>query len=683
MAAVSSRISIRDGVSRPAMGMADAVGRLIDKFDQLQETMSKAFETSSFARATEQVSRFEETTSSVARRTQDNTQEQQRYNQEINKGAQAANKLLSRIKQGVLAYAGLRSVGKVINFSDEQVLIKARLELANDGKQSVGELEKMIMASAHRSRASYFETAASIAKLGVTAKKAFSGTDEIVAFSELLNKSFKISGASAQEQAAGVYQLTQAMASGRLQGDEFRSIIENAPLLAQAISDYAGVSQAKLKEMSSDGQISANLIKNALFASADEIENRFNQMPMTFRDIFTSMQNAGKTVFEPFFVELSKVANNKDFQRNLMEIIQHMSVMAKVGGMAIGWTVQGLMWLSQAWKVLKYPIMGVVASLAAYKAIMVASTVISALSAGWHTIQAVAIALYTGGTIAGTAAVHGLTVAQWALNASFLANPIFWIPAAILIVIGLFKFLIGVINRFGGTSYSAMGIAAGALWGLVAVGQNIVAYFFNQFSALGEFFANFLKHPLYASQRLFVNFAQAVINIALKIAQAIDAVFGSNLSSALSSFSVKMTNWAEQQKPEGYKEFGKMKSWSIKESMKKGYEWGSGFGKKNLSFGDSANGFDYRSFGGEMADNIAGTKDNTGKIKDKLQDTAEDLKYLRDLAEREVIDRTILRDVKVEVQNTFGDIRETADVDGIIDTITERLEEALESGGEG
>ncbi len=683
MSEVSSRISLRDNVSRPAMGMAEAVEQLIEKFSELSETMNRAFEVSSMARASDQVNRMEETTSTIARRTEQNVQEQRRYNQEIDKGSRSANKLLSRIKQGVMAYVGLRTAQRIINFSDEQVLIKARLELANDGKQSIADLEQMIMASAKRSRASYADTAASIAKLGITAKKAFSGTDEIIAFSELLNKAFKISGASAQEQAAGVYQLTQVMASGRLQGDEFRSIIENAPLLAQAIADYAGVSQAKLKEMSSDGQISASLIKNALFASADEIESRFNKMPMTFRDIFTAMQNTGKTVFEPFLSELSRLANNKSFQQNAVEIIHHMSVMARISGATVRWMVQGVSYLAAAWKVLKYPIMGVVASLVAYKTVMIVSNLLSAISVGWHTAQAVAIALYTGGTIAGTAAVHGLTVAQWALNASFLASPIFWIPAAILILIGLFNLLIAGINRFAGTSYSAMGIAAGSLWGLVAVGQNVVAYFFNQFSALGEFFANFLNHPLYSAKMLFVNFNNNILAITIKLARAIDAVFGSNLAGALNSYSVKMSHWAEQNKPQGYREMGRMQSWSIAESAKKGYGWGSSFGRKNQTAGESAKAFDYSSFGGDMADNIAGTKDNTGKIKDKLEDSAEDLKYLRDLAEREVIDRTVLRDVKVEVQNTFGDIRETADVDGIIDTITDRLEEALESGGEG
>lgn len=310
---------------------------------------------------------------------------------------------------------------------------------------------------------------------------------------------------------------------------------------------------------------------------------------------------------------------------------------------------------------------------------MLASTIASALLTASHTAQTIAIAAYTGGTIAATAAAHGLTAAQWALNAAFLANPIFWIPAIIILVIGLFTGLIAVINRAGGTSYSAFGMIAGGLWGLAAVGQSVIAYFFNIFASFAEFLTNFSKDPLYATVKYFINFANSVIGIVQNIAKAIDAVFGSNLSGAVGAFSNRINTWAAEHKPAGYKEMT-MKAWDAGEMAKKGYDWGKGFASK-IKMPDTA-GFDYGKFG-TVADHVAGINDKAGKIGDKLDDSAEDLKYLRDFAEREVIDRTVLRDVKVEVQNTFGDIRETADVDGIINTITDRLEEAFDAGGEG
>ncbi len=679
MAGVSSRISLQDNVSRPALGMAEAMSRLIDRFEKLSDIMERSYELHSLSMAQQHTNQLSKTAEEVGRRTTENADKQKKYNKELEHGSRSANSLLQKIQGIVASYIGLRAAGKILQFSDDQVLIKARLELASDGTQSIEELEQMVISSANRARAEYGSTAASIAKLGITAKNAFSGTKEIVAFAELLNKSFKISGASAQEQAAGVYQLTQAMASGRLQGDEFRSIIENAPLLAKAIADYSNVSQGELKEMASKGEISAQLIKNALFDAADDIEERFNKMPMTFRDVFARMQNASRVVFTPLLSELAKLANDKRFQDSMQDMVGTLAMMARIAGITIRVIATGINWLHSSWSVLKYPIGAVVAAMLTYKAVMLASTAASALLTASHTAQAIGIAFLTKGTIAAAAAARGLTAAQWALNAAFLANPIFWIPAIIVIVIGLFTGLIAVINRVAGTSYSAFGIITGALWGLAATGQSVIAFFFNLFAAFAEYLANFAKNPLFAAQMLLINFANSVIGIVQNIAKAIDAVFGSNLSGAVGAFSNRINTWGSEHKPTGYKEMT-MKAWDAGEMAKKGYDWGKGLVSK-IKMPDTA-GFDYSKFG-TVADHVVGINDKAGKIGDKMDDSAEDLKYLRDLAEREIIDRTVLRDVKVEVQNTFGDIRETADVDGIINTITDRLEEALAAGGEG
>ncbi len=437
MAGVSSRISLQDNVSRPALGMAEAMSRLIDRFEKLSDIMERSYELHSLSMAQQHTNQLSKTAEEVGRRTTENADKQKKYNKELEHGSRSANSLLQKIQGIVASYIGLRAAGKILQFSDDQVLIKARLELASDGTQSIEELEQMVISSANRARAEYGSTAASIAKLGITAKNAFSGTKEIVAFAELLNKSFKISGASAQEQAAGVYQLTQAMASGRLQGDEFRSIIENAPLLAKAIADYSNVSQGELKEMASKGEISAQLIKNALFDAADDIEERFNKMPMTFRDVFARMQNASRVVFTPLLSELAKLANDKRFQDSMQDMVGTLAMMARIAGITIRVIATGINWLHSSWSVLKYPIGAVVAAMLTYKAVMLASTAASALLTASHTAQAIGIAFLTKGTIAAAAAARGLTAAQWALNAAFLANPILRysrvVPCAFLI----------------------------------------------------------------------------------------------------------------------------------------------------------------------------------------------------------------------------------------------------------
>lgn len=204
-------------------------------------------------------------------------------------------KIGRHIKSAVAAFG----VSKLVGLADTMTSTRARLDLINDGLQTTAELQGKIAESANRARASYTDTAAAVAKLGVLAGNAFGSNDEMIAFAELMNKNFVIGGASQSEQSAAMYQLTQAMAAGKLQGDEFRSIMENAPLLAQAIADFTGKSKGELKEMSAEGAITADIIKGALFSTADEINERFSQMPMTFSQVATISANVLLRAFDP------------------------------------------------------------------------------------------------------------------------------------------------------------------------------------------------------------------------------------------------------------------------------------------------------------------------------------------------------------------------------------------------
>lgn len=220
-----------------------------------------------------------------------------------------------------IASAFLTASGLASGFSnftqaaDSYSNINARLANINDGLQTQSQLQDKIFKASRRSRSSYDEMASSVAKLNLLAKDAFSSNDEAIRFTELMTKSFSVSGAGQQEMESGMYQLTQAMASGKLQGDEFRSIMENAPLLAQAISNTAGVSMGALKEMSSEGTITADLIKRSLFNAADEIEEKFGNMPMTFSQAVTVFKSSAKRVFEPLFDQFIGFVNSKTFEK--------------------------------------------------------------------------------------------------------------------------------------------------------------------------------------------------------------------------------------------------------------------------------------------------------------------------------------------------------------------------------
>lgn len=228
------------------------------------------------------------------------------------KGAQSA---LLGIAGAYLTTAGLASgFGNFTQAADSYSNINARLANVNDGLQTQAQLQDKIFKASQRSRSSYDEMASSVAKLNLLAKGAFSSNDEAIKFTELMTKSFAVSGAGQQEMESGMYQLTQAMAAGKLQGDEFRSIMENAPLLAQAISNTAGVSMGALKEMSSEGTITADLIKRSLFNAADEIEEKFGNMPMTFSQAVTVFKSSAKRVFEPLFNQFIGFVNSKTFE---------------------------------------------------------------------------------------------------------------------------------------------------------------------------------------------------------------------------------------------------------------------------------------------------------------------------------------------------------------------------------
>lgn len=229
------------------------------------------------------------------------------------------DKVAKRMAQLGVVAAGF-AARAIVKQSDVYSDIQARLNLINDGQQTVAEFNKKIFDSADLARVKYQDIAGTVAKLGVVAKDAFKDNNEILKFSELLAKSFKIGGASAEEQSSAMLQLTQAMGSGRLQGDEFRSIMENAPMLAQAIAKEMGVTVGQLKDMSSEGRITSDVIKRAMFNSADDINKKFAQMPMKFSDAATKINNQIMQKLKPTFEKLSKWLNSEEGEKAINTI---------------------------------------------------------------------------------------------------------------------------------------------------------------------------------------------------------------------------------------------------------------------------------------------------------------------------------------------------------------------------
>ena len=232
------------------------------------------------------------------------------------------------------------SVKKVLDWSDELSLTQSRLNLINDGTQTTIDLQNKLYQAAQRSRGSYTDMANSVSKLGLLAGDAFKNNDEMIAFSEMMNKSFKVSGAGQQEISAATYQLTQAMASGKLQGDEFRSIMENAPMLADAIAKYMGKSKGELRDLAAEGAITSDIIKNALFSAADDINAKYEQMPKTFGDAMNSMKNTAQRYMQPVADKIAEMLNSERFQTILSGILSGIRTFAGVALVIL----QGLGW---------------------------------------------------------------------------------------------------------------------------------------------------------------------------------------------------------------------------------------------------------------------------------------------------------------------------------------------------
>nr|DAU32957.1 MAG TPA: Tail tape measure [Caudoviricetes sp.] len=412
MAGIRTMISIVNGASRQIRRIGSDISGLIENAKRLNGT--ELIRTNVIDRAKNGVERVRATVDKLKTDIVEAAKKQKEHDDAVKGTNRNANMLVNTMRRLLGIYIGLAGLKKILSISDDVSQTSSRIKLINDGLQTTAELEDKIMKSANRSRAAYSDTAKVISKLGITAKKSFKNNDEMIAFTELVTKSFKVGGASASEQTNGMYQLTQAMASGRLQGDEFRSIIENAPLLAKAIADYTGVGQKGLKKMASDGAISADIIKEAVFNSANEIEQKYKQLPITFADIWNRIKNASIIAFRPFLLKISEIANNEKFSKALNGIVNLLALLGTVLANVINIAVSGASFIYENWSIIE-PIF-------------------------WAIIGV--IALYTVVTTTQSIATTALAIAQWALNSAILACPLFWIIAAILAVIIVIGILI-------------------------------------------------------------------------------------------------------------------------------------------------------------------------------------------------------------------------------------------------
>ena len=613
-----------------------------------------------------------------------------RFNDSLNRTGGAAGIASAGIGKLVGAVASLAAAKKAMSLTDTYTNTNARLSMITNSLSEQKVLQQDIFAAAGRARGSYDSMANAVAKMRMLAGESFTSNQEAIGFTELLQKSLKVSGASQGEQDSAFLQLTQAMAAGKLQGDEFRSVMENAPMVANAIAEYMGKTKGELKELSSDGAITADIIKNAMFEAADDINGKFNSMPMTFADTWTKIQNAGTQAFGGVFQKLNNLLNSEGAQAALNNLIGLIYL--------AGDAMEGFIdFCVTAWPMISPFIWAAVAALGAYVVAQGLANGLSLISAARFGAQAIGVGLYALAMWATTGATWAETTAMLGLNSAMYASPITWIVGLVLVLIAAFYAGTAAVNHFAGTSISATGLIGAAFFTLYASIYNTFLYpVIAGFAMVANFIGNAFRSPVAAVKVLFYDMAITCINYAINIAKAIEAILNKlpgaqrDITSGLESIKANLEAKVSTIKDEsGWQEFVKQPELlDYTEMAAKGYDAGSGLADKasNLLAGfnpniDGTSGIDLSQFatGGNPA-----TVKGTGKGGAVKVENEEDIEWMRKLAERDYVARiaqnTLAPNIRVEFT---GPITKEADTDGVMAHVVEELKDIIATAPEG
>ena len=707
MASIATSIQIIDRVSAPINNMIVALDNMCSAYESVQDSMNTGFNTRTIDQARQAIDAAAQQVTQLGNNIEDNEEHQQNFNRTVQNGSSAMDGLLGKVTSLVAAYATFQTVEKVMDMSDELTMTKARLDMMNDGLQSTDELVNMVYASAQNARGSFTDMAAVVAKFGNNAKDAFSSSEEVVAFANLIQKQMTIAGASTQEASNAMLQLSQALGSGVLRGDELNSIFEQAPNLIQSIADYLDVPIGKIREMAQDGQLTADIVKNAIFASADDINAKFEQMPMTWSQVWTTMGNAALMQMQPVLTKVNEIANNEDFQLFAANAVSAFSMVAVALLNILEYAGAVASFISENWSIIEPIVMGIVTALGLYAAALL-------IGKGIMLASAAATAIHTAMTSAWTFATFAETAAQQGLNAALLACPLTWIILLIIALIAIICAVCAAIAKMTGVANSGFGVICG--------GVNVVIQFFknlgltvanialgigNAIAALGSNMMTAFHNAICSVQSWFYNLLSTALTVVAGICEALNKLpfveFDySGITSAADDYAAKASEAAGNK--EDYKSIGDafndgmstfdtfQDGWAA-DAFNAGAAWGDGVADKvsNMFSGSDGgvdtsnmfNGGGYSGYdAGQVPANIADTAANTGKAADSLDITSEDLKYLRDIAETEAINRFTTAEITVSAPVT-ANVASNVDIDGMVDNLSAGVLEAMEQAAEG
>ncbi len=709
MSAVSTAIRVQDQTSSVVQKMNRALMIVINTMEKLNRVSSDPIDMAGLNSARNGLAQVEVAMEDVTRSIRQAQEEQDRYGETVRRSEGDVGNLASKVGKLVATYATAQTAKAALDYSDELANTTARLSLMAREGENVSDINEKIYASANRARSAYDDTADMVAKLGVLAGNAFGSTDEVIMFAEQLNKNFKISGTETTGIQAAMLQLTQAMASGVLRGEEFNSIMEQAPTVIQTIADYMDVSTGQLKEMAGEGLVTAEIVKAALIGAAEETDAKFNSMTVTFSDVWNVFKNEAGHALDPVWQRLRQISDSEELMAFATNAGRSIGTVANIIITVFDKIYQMGPAIAGVWSIISPLIAGVVIMMALYNGALMVNNAIQAVSNALKTVAAVRAVAHGSATAAEAAATTGLTASQMAFNAALYACPLTWILGIIIIIIAVLFGAVAAINYTTESSVSAVGVIAGALaWvgtfvyntflGLLDLVLGFISMLANSFISFANFLANITTDTVGTIIHLFGDMGNCVLYILETIASAIDKVFGSNLSDAVSGWrsnlSTNIDDLAEKYGNGKYEKkienidlssstFG-LERRDLTDAYNAGYSWGEGLGDKfNLDgltgIGGTGNGLDYDALLSKVGD----IGDNTKDIKNSVDVSEEDLKYLKELAERETINRFTTAEITVEMGGVVNNLGAGDNIDGFMDVLTDKLYETMSVASEG
>lgn len=691
MATITTGIQLADNFSAPLMHIISSVNMAISSIYDMDQAMNAGVNTASLeaarneiAQATVAAEEFNQTMQQASSPINDNIRRQEQFNQSLQNGASESSNLVSAIKRTAGAYLSIQTAGKILEMSDEITQTTSRLNMMNDGLQSTADLYNMVYVAANDARGSLGDMASVVARFGNNAKDAFSSSAEVVQFANLVQKQMTIAGASTQEAANAELQLSQALGSGVLRGDELNSIFEQAPNLIQNIADYLDVPIGKIRSMAQDGELSADVVKQAVFAATDEINANFESMPMTWGQMWTVFQNNATMAFQPVLQRLNDLANTDGFQTFATNAINDLAVVAGVvldifeGIGSVGTFV------SDNWQIIGPIVEGVAAALTVYY--------------GWQLLS--------------TSATKAAAAAQWIYNAAMNANP----AAIVAISIGALIVLIGILaNKFTGTGHIAQSV-----FGMITGGINVVIQYFKNWGlTVADIFIGIwnaggacatnveiaFRNAISHVQALWYNMLSTALTVVSGICSALNKLLFvdfdySGITGAADNYASKAAAAAGNTKDyasvpaafsKGVKTYDTYQKGWVNDAYTAGAAWGDGVTSKIKNTLSSkatnipnANNYPnaLASSNAATAANTADTAKNTAKTANTLSASSEDLKYLRDIADREYVNKFTTAQIKVEMIN-HNNVNNDMDLDGMAEHLRSKIEEEMNAAAEG